>query len=98
LPTSVSSDWLFEYCTKAQKWALKMLDETRRQLANIHVARKDNGEWDLTRNGAFRFSVVGKKDMAYAALFALVRALIWLKAGELEFQVSGEEYAGIYVM
>jgi len=65
---------------------------------DIHVATKDSGEWDLTRNGAFRFSAVGKKDMAYAALFALVRALIWLKAGELEFQVGGEEYMRIYVM
>jgi hypothetical protein len=90
---SETAQWPIE-----QKWALKMLDETRRQLANIHVATKDNGEWDLTRNGAFRFSAVGKKDMAYAALFALVRALIWLKAGELEFQVGGEEYTGIFVM
>jgi len=62
------------------------------------VATKDSGEWYLTRNGAFRFSAVRKKDMADAALFALVRALIWLKARELEFQVGGEEYTGIYVM
>ena len=47
---------------------------------------------------AYRFTAVGKKDMAYAALFALVRALIWLKVGELEFQTGGEEYTGIYVM
>jgi hypothetical protein len=29
---------------------------------------------------------------------ALVRALIWLKVGELEFQTGGEAYTGIYVM
>jgi len=81
-----------------KKWALKMLDEVRRQLSNIHVATKDNGEWDLTRNGAYRFSATGKKDLAYAALFALVRALIWLKAGELEFAVGGGDESGIYVM
>jgi hypothetical protein len=82
-----------------KKWALKMLDEVRRQLANVHVATKDTGEWDLTRNGAFRFSAMGKKDLAYAALFALVRALIWLKAGELEFATGGGgDDTGIYVM
>jgi len=81
-----------------KKWALKMLDEVRRQLANVHVATKDTGEWDLTRNGAFRFSAMGKKDLAYAALFALVRALIWLKAGELEFAMGGGDDTGIYVM
>jgi len=53
-----------------RKWALKMLDEVRRQLSNIHVATKDNGEWDLTRNGAYRFSATGKKDLASAALFS----------------------------
>ena len=77
---------------------MKMLDEVRRQLSNIHVATKDNGEWDLTRNGACRFSATGKKDLAYAALFALVRALIWLKAGELEFASGGGNETGIYVM
>ena len=41
-----------------KKWTLKMLDEDRPQLAN--------GEWDLTRNGAYRFSATGKKELAYA--------------------------------
>jgi hypothetical protein len=41
---------------------------------------------------------VGKKDLAYAALFAVVRALIWLKAGELEFATGGSDDNGIYVM
>ena len=57
-----------------KKWALKMFDEVRRQLVIVHVAMKDNGEYDLTRNRAFRFSAIGKKDLAYAAMFALVRA------------------------
>jgi hypothetical protein len=92
-PGTETAGWAVE-----KKWALKMLDEVRRQLANVHVATKDTGEWDLTRNGAFRFSAMGKKDLAYAALFALVRALIWLKAGELEFAKGGDGDTGIYVM
>ncbi len=49
--------------------AMKMLDEVRHQLVTIHVGTKDSREWDLTRNGAYRFSATGKKDLAYAALF-----------------------------
>ena len=90
-PASETDLWPVE-----QKWALKMLDEVRRQLCVVHVATKDNGEYDLTRNNAYRFSAVGKKDLAYAALFALVRALIWLKAGELEFAAAGNDDPGIY--
>ena len=58
----------------------------------------EDGSYDLTRNGAYRFSALGKKDLAYVLLFALVRALIWLKVGELEFAMGGHEETGIYVM
>ena len=81
-----------------QQWALKNLDTMRGQLIDIQVATKDNGEYDLTRNGAKRFLATGKKDLAYAGIYAYVRALFWLKAGELEFAVGSQEEAGIYSM
>jgi len=92
-PAAETAQWPIE-----KKWALKMLDEVRRQLTSIQVATTAAGEWDLTRNGAFKFSAVGKKDLAYAALYAVVRALIWLKTSELEFQTGSTGYTGIYVM
>ena len=36
-------------------------------------------------NNAFKFTSTGKKDIAYAMLYAYVRALLWLKGSELEF-------------
>ena len=84
-PASETSMWSDE-----QRWALKNMDTARGQLCSVQVATKENGEWDLTRNGAMRFSSGGKKDIAYAMLYAYVRALVWLKMGELEFS-GGED-------
>jgi hypothetical protein len=81
-----------------QQWALKNLDAARHQLEEIQVATKDNGEWDLTRNGNKRFSATGKKDLAYACLFAYIRFLIWLKMGELEFGRQDDGEPGVYVL
>ncbi|MDE2106101.1 MAG: hypothetical protein KGL39_53255, partial [Patescibacteria group bacterium] len=79
-----------------KKWALIGLDEARRQLVSVQVVTKESGEWDLTRNGSLRFSSIGKKDLAYACLYAYVRALIWLKKGELEFQHGDDGEEGCY--
>jgi len=81
-----------------KRWALKNLDAGRRQLADVQVATKDNGDWDMTRNNAFKFTSTGKKDLAYAMLYAYVRALLWLKDAEMEFSMGGNEETGIFVM
>ena len=91
-PAAETAGWPAE-----QKWALRTLDAARHQLVNIHVATKDTGEWELTRHNAYRFSATGKKDLAYCCLYAYVRALLWLKAGELEFALGGAEDTGIFV-
>lgn len=80
-----------------RKWALKDLDAARGQLIDIQVATLEDGTWAMTRNGAKSFSALGKKDLAYACIFAYVRFLIWLKMGELEFSGEGTE-EGCYVM
>jgi hypothetical protein len=92
-PAAETAAWPVE-----RKWALKMLDEVRRQLCSIQVATTATGEYIMTRNGAYTFSSSGKKDLAYAAMYAVIRALIWLKTNELEFQTGSSEYTGIYVM
>lgn len=82
-----------------QKWALKNLDAARQQLMNIQVVTREDGTWALTRNGAKTFVVVnGKKDLAYACIFAWVRFLIWLKLGELEFSAGGASDGSYYAM
>ena len=92
-PATETSAWPEE-----KKWALKTLDTARKQLIEVQVATKDDGTWDLTRNNAYRFTSVGRKDLAYALMYAVVRALLWLKASELEFQTGGKDDAQIYVM
>lgn len=92
-PREETEGWSLE-----QKWALKNLDAARVQLMDIQVATKDNGEWDLTRNGAKRFSSAGKKDLAYSMIFAYIRFLVWLKMGELEFQMQDDDEPGMYVV
>lgn len=80
-PTSETKTW-----SKEKQWALKNLDATRKQLENIEVAtREETGTWLLTGNNAKQYSAKGKKDLAYALLFAYVRFLIWLKMNELDF-------------
>lgn len=81
-----------------KQWALKTLDAAREQLMNIQVAKQDNGEWLLTRNHAKSFSASGKKDLAYACIFAYVRFLLWLRMCEWEFQGGGGGDSGVYIM
>ena len=52
----------------------------------------------LTGHSAKQFSAAGKKDLAYACIYAYVRFLVWLKMGELEFAGEGAEESGYYVM
>lgn len=49
-------------------------------------------------HSAKQFSATGKKDLAYACIYAYVRFLVRLKLGELEFGQEGAEEGGYYVM
>ena len=84
-PRSTTEHWSAE-----QQWALKNLDAMRSQMLDIHVLTRDDGTELLTRNNAKQFVASKKKDLAYAGIYAYVRALLWLAAGELEF-AGGQE-------
>ena len=88
-PAHETERWMPE-----QKWALKTLDTGRAQLVDVAVATRDDGSWDLTRNGCYRFSATGKKDLAYSQLYAYIRALLWLQQGMDEFALAsgGDTY------
>ncbi len=92
-PRETTQDWDIE-----RQWALKNLDEGRRQLASIQVAMQDDGTWSLTRNGAFQYSAPGKKDLAYAMIYAYVKFLIWLSGDEGEFTQRAEDAQGMSIM
>jgi len=47
------------------------------------------GTYALTGHSAKQFSAVGKKDLAYACIYAYLRFLVWSKLGELEFGEGG---------
>ncbi|MGN6641773.1 MAG: hypothetical protein ACTHKU_02105, partial [Verrucomicrobiota bacterium] len=93
-PAAETEDWPTE-----KKWALKNLDAAREQLTNIQVATHDDGSWVLTRHNAKVFSApTGKKDLAYACIFAYIRFLLWLQQNELEFSNPSTPSSCIYVM
>ena len=81
-----------------KRWALKTLDTARGQLVDIQVATQSDGTYALTGHSAKQFSAAGKKDLAYACIYAYVRFLVWLKMGELEFGEGREDESGYYVM
>lgn len=86
LPAEVTAAWPEEV-----KWANRCLDAVRSQLEAVQVATKEDGTWLLTRRNALQFSAAaGKKDLAYAAIYAYVRFLIWLKTNEQEFATGGD--------
>jgi hypothetical protein len=88
----------YENWPQEKRWALKTLDAGRGQLVDIQVAAAADGTYALTGHSAKQFSAAGKKDLAYACIYAYVRFLVWLKLGELEFGEGNEEESGYYVM
>lgn len=73
-------------------WAWRHLSDIGQQLNKIQVATKESGEWELTARNARKFSSSGRKDKAYAAMYADVAFLAWLKTngGEFEHEAGGD--------
>ncbi len=91
-PAETTKDWPIEL-----RWALINLDAARQQMLNVQALTDDAGMWTLTRNGAKTFTVgTGKKDLAYACIFAYVRFLIWLKKAEFDFSHQDDDETGVY--
>lgn len=77
VPREISEKW-----SKEAAWASKLLVQVTEQLQSVQVATYPGGGWQLTSRGAKQFSAIGKKDMAYAAIFAYIAFLIWLTTGD----------------
>jgi len=73
----VSDKWPEE-----MQWASKNLSAVRAQLVNVQVATNPDGTWQYTNRGAKQFSAIGKKDLAYAAVYCHLAFRIWLAVGD----------------
>ena len=90
-PESTLASWEME-----RRAALNNLDEARKQLVDIQILTKENGEALLTRNNAKQYVSAGKKDLAYACLFAYIRFLMWLRTNDGEFDDEGDGEVGCF--
>ena len=72
-------------------FALRVLSQGMTQLTKIVVETDETGAFATTRNNAYKFSSIGKKDIAYAMMLAYIRFLIWLSSNEANFRVEGED-------
>lgn len=73
----LGSEWNAE-----QVWSARLLTEGMKQLVSINVAMDEEGAWVTGRRGGRKFSATGKKDIAYAMIYAWVGFLAWLKRAE----------------
>lgn len=67
--------------TQEQVWAQRVLDAGLKQLSNVRQAERD-GKIMTTARGFRMFIATGKKDVAYAGLYAHAGGQLWLKKVE----------------
>ncbi len=73
-------------------WACTLLEVMAQQLTRVTVETEPDGTIMLTKNGARKFKVLrGRKDFAYAAMYAYLRFLCWLKGLEQDGEVPEED-------
>jgi hypothetical protein len=80
--------------SEERRWAAKMIELMASQLTNISVRTEDNGETYYDKNGARSFSAKGRKDFAYAGMYAFTAFLSWFRSrGEDDFAPKAEDAA-----
>lgn len=78
--------------SEERQFALRNLSEMAAQLVNITVATKDDGTYAFTKHNVRMFSARGRKDLAYAFMYAHVAFLIWLRqVGQEEMYGGGDD-------
>jgi hypothetical protein len=70
----VTSGW-----SEEKQWACRLLEMGARQLMKVSVRTNDDGSTYYSKNKAREFSAKGRKDFAYAMMYAFTRALLWIK-------------------
>lgn len=77
--------------TDERKWASKLLDVTGSQFQRVNVQTEQNGATHFNRNNARIFSSKGRKDFAYAAMYAFTAFICWLKSDDGELELPDED-------
>lgn len=65
--------------SQSQLWAQRYLDLGLKQLARVRQLTRADGTADTTARGFARFQAPGKKDLAYAGLYAFTGAQLWMR-------------------
>lgn len=89
VPKEVVAGW-----TDERRWAGHLLEIMVKQLQAINVLTTPEGGTYRSKNGARSFSAKGRKDFAYAAMFAYVAFLVWFKGNADDFKRSDEDEEG----
>lgn len=63
----------------SQLWAQRYLDLGLKQLARVRQLTRPDGSADTTARGFARFQAPGKKDLAYAGLYAFTGGQLWMR-------------------
>ena len=65
--------------TPSQLWAQRYLDLGLKQLMRVRQLTRADGSADTTSRGFARFQAPGKKDIAYAGLYAFTGGQLWMR-------------------
>lgn len=76
-----------------KKWANRLIDNLGAQLQRVNVQTNDDGSTYFNKNNARIFGSKGRKDFAYAALYAFSAFICWLKGTNRDFAVADEDEA-----
>ena len=86
----IEKEWSPQDC-----WAIKDISLGMKQLTKIRVIVNDVGEWVTTKRGAKQFEAVGKKDVAYAMIYAYIGFKMWIRSNTAGMSMGGDlAYAG----
>lgn len=83
----------FETWSAEKVSALDLIQTMARQITSINVKTDEFGGTKFSKNGAKQFICKGRKDFAYAGMYAHVKFLTWLKAHGDEFVIPEEDAA-----
>ena len=73
--------------------ALALLEIMAKQITNINVRTDELGNTKFTKNGAKQFIAKGRKDFAYAGMYAFAKFMAWLRDHGDEFIIPEEDAA-----
>jgi hypothetical protein len=79
--------------SQERQWAHLLLQVMAKQLTKVTVLTAPDGTVAMTSRNARQFGAKGKKDFAYAGLYAYIRFLAWLKAQEASVRLAPEDEA-----